>query len=190
VLAQDVALPVAVQMCGPSEIRYVARLAAAHELLRVPVPSIAPRSHWAFVPPRAERLSRDLGADPVRVAAGTEALVPAPPAAERPEVAALREAVGRLPGGGSAAVQRRRASLTQGVEAYAEALARDAAEGGAVRAERIRKALALLRPDGEGQDRRLSPLPWIVRLGTAFLPSSVWQDAGPMRVIRVDGAGR
>jgi len=190
VLAQDVALPVAAQVCGPSEIAYCARLAEAHASLGVPAPALAPRPHWAFVPPRAERLCRDLGADAASVALGTDTFAASPPAADTSAVAAVRDAVERLPSGGSAAVQRRRASLAQGVEAYAEALARDAAEGDGVRAERRRKALAILRPDGEGQDRRISPLPWFARLATAFLAARVWQDAGPMRVIRIDGASR
>jgi bacillithiol synthase len=188
VLAQDVALPVAAQVCGPSEMRYCARLSEAHGMLGVPQPTLVARSQRVFVTARAERLGRDLGVDAACLALGTEPVAAAAPAAEPREVAALRDAVGALPGGGSAAVQRRRAALVHGVDAYAEALARDASERDAVRAERLRKALALLRPEGEGQDRRISPLPWIARLGTDFLAAPVWQDAGTARVIRVEGA--
>src|SRR5262249_76709 len=49
VLAQDVALPVAAQICGPSEIRYCARLAEAHAALGIPAPALVRRTNWSFV---------------------------------------------------------------------------------------------------------------------------------------------
>ena len=173
VLAQDAALPVAAQICGPSEIRYCERLAEAHAFFHVPAPLLIPRSEWVFVPPRAERLCRELGVDPVGVATGELTAPDAAAATELPGVAAVRTLVRQLPSQGSAAVQRRHAGLVQGIDAYAEALARDVSEAERVRGDRWRKASALLRPDGEGQDRRVSPLPWIGTLGFEWLAERV-----------------
>ena len=176
VLAQDVALPVAAQICGPSEIRYCARLSDGHAQVGVPQPALLPRSQWVFVSARAERLCRDLGVDAERVAFGDDPLASPVVQAEPREIALLRDVMRGLPGDGSSAVQRRRAALVHGVEAYAEAVARDSTERDVVRAERARKTLALLRPDGEGQDRRLSPLPAITQYGTGPLVGLVRRE--------------
>lgn len=172
VLAQDIVLPVAAQVCGPSEIVYCARLAPAHAAFGVPSPLLVERTHWSFETTRAQRLQRDLGFSWANVAAGTAGATG--PAFEEPaEVRRLREIVSALPPGGSAAVQRRRASLAQGVDAYAEALRGDAAERDKVRADRLRRLLAVMRPEGEDQDRRLSPLSWFAANGLARLDDSV-----------------
>jgi uncharacterized protein YllA (UPF0747 family) len=166
VLAQDVALPVAAQICGPSEIVYCARLASAHGSLGVSPPALVARTTWTFVPFRAERLCRDLGIDPSEVATLWDSPPAAGPTFEEPsDVRRLREIVEGLPQGGSAAVQRRRSGLVQGVEAYVDALRRDAADRDAVRADRLRRLLDLMAPGGERQDRRLSPLPWYAGTG-------------------------
>jgi uncharacterized protein YllA (UPF0747 family) len=49
VLAQDVALPVAAQVCGPAEFGYCAAIAPAHALLGVPAPALVPRPGVTFV---------------------------------------------------------------------------------------------------------------------------------------------
>ena len=173
VLAQDVALPVAAQICGPSEIVYCARLASAHALLGVPAPVLHPRSFWRWITPRMERLCRDLGVPPAAFAGLGPSVVSTPEASEPPELQQLRDLIAKLPAVGSAAVQRRHAGLVHGVAAYGDALARDAAERDSVRAERIRRAVALLRPDGERQDAKLSPLPWLALYGLARLAPHV-----------------
>lgn len=48
VLAQDVALPVAAQVCGPSELAYCALLGTAHARLGVPAPALVPRPGFTF----------------------------------------------------------------------------------------------------------------------------------------------
>lgn len=172
VVAQNAALPVAAQVCGPSEIRYCARLGEAHELLGIPCPLLVRRSQWTFVTARASRLCRELGVDAAAVAEGLDAIDLVTPQSGV-DLAGLRAAVAALPSQGSAAVQRRHAALVQGVASYAEALQRDAAERDSVRLDRRRRALALLRPEGEPQDRRLSPLSFVARAGTAFLDEAL-----------------
>jgi uncharacterized protein YllA (UPF0747 family) len=174
VLAQDVALPVVVQVCGPSEIRYCRRLEAAHALLGAPAPLLAARTTWSFEPARVRRLERELGVSWAEIAAGTSAGPQPGPAPQEPEaVRRLREIVASLPSSGSAAVQRRRSALVHGVDAYADALRGDADERDKVRAERLRRLLAVMRPEGEDQDRRLSPLPWFAANGLARLDDAV-----------------
>jgi len=174
VLAQDVALPVAAQVCGPSEIRYCARLAEAHALVDAPAPWLVPRTTWEFVTPRARRLCRDLGIQWVDVRSRRTSGPPPVRGDEEPEVLRdLRQAVDRLGSGGSATVQRRRAALAHGVEAYSQALRRDAQERDAVRHARWARLLALAAPEGEDQDRRMSPLPWLAVVGTGALYEQV-----------------
>lgn len=172
VLAQDAALPVAAQVCGPTEIRYCERLAEAHAELGLAPPALVPRTSWTFLSPRAQRLAAELGVDPLLL---DEA--PRPEPAEHADVARLREIVGSLPQGGSGAVQRRRSSLANAVEAYAEALRRDATERDAVAAARRARLLELMRPEREPQDRRLSPLPWLARAGLGVLGERLSEQA-------------
>jgi len=169
VLAQDVALPVAAQICGPSEIAYCRRLAAIHAALVVPPPELVPRTHWVFLSVRAERLCGQLNVDPRAVVEGSQQPPAVAAADERPEVTAAREAIRRLPSRASGAIQRRHAGLVRGLELYAEALTRDGEESAVVTAERWRKVSALLRPEGEDWDRRISPLPWLAGVGRDFL---------------------
>jgi uncharacterized protein YllA (UPF0747 family) len=163
VLAQDVALPVAAQVCGPSEIVYCAQLAAAHAALGVPAPRLARRTEWCFATPQAARLAKRLGVDLAQVAMGSHdkhsAIIPQAPA----DAAALREMAERLPGG-SAAVQRRRSALLHAVDQYVEARRRDEAERVSVGEDRMTRLLAIARPGGDPQDRVLSPLPWLSQL--------------------------
>jgi uncharacterized protein YllA (UPF0747 family) len=178
VLAQDVALPVAAQVCGPSEIVYCARLAAAHEVLGVPAPALVRRAEWTFETPRTQRLQRDLGVAWTEIAerAGSATA----PAFETPDaVSRLRDIAASLPTDGSAAVQRRRAALVRDVEAYLEALKGDAAERGNVRADRLRRLRAVMLPEGDGQDRRLSPLPWFAAEGLARLDETARRAEDP-----------
>lgn len=173
VLAQDVAVPVAAQVCGPSEIVYCARLASAHAALGVPAPALVERSRFVFITPKIERLCRELGLDPEAVAAGSVGAPPGAPRAAPAELASVRDLVKALPSRGSSSVQRRHAGLVQGVEAYAEALARDATDAESVRQDRWRRAAESLRPSGSGQDRHMSPLPWIARLGVGWFGEHV-----------------
>jgi uncharacterized protein YllA (UPF0747 family) len=190
VLAQDTALPVAVQICGPSEFRYCGRLAKVHAALGVPAPLLARRSQWWFVTPRSARLARDLGVSTAVVAEpGTKRPIPPRPRVEPREVKALRDAVARLTDGGSAAVQRRRAALLHGVDAYAEALRKDEDERTAVAASRRTRLDAMLRPDGGSQDRVFSPLPWLAQIEWTDIERLIASSAD-FRRRRVAGTGR
>jgi len=190
VLAQDTALPVAAQICGPSEFRYCGRLAKAHAALGVPAPLLARRSQWWFVTPRSARLARDLGVSTAVVAEpGTKRPMPARPRIEPREVKALRDAAAKLSAGGSAAVQRRRAALLHDVDAYAEALRRDEDERTAVATSRRTRLDAMLRPDGGPQDRVFSPLPWLAQIEWSEIERLISSSAD-FRRRRVAGTGR
>lgn len=179
VLAQDVSLPVAAQVCGPSEIRYCSRLAECHAMLGAPQPALVARSSWLFVTPGDERRCRALGIDPAALAEeDLRKLDGGVARADPAEVSALRELVAKAPSAGSAAVQRRHAALVHGVEAYAEALRRDAAERESTADGRRSKLLAALLPGGEPQDRSVSPLPWLARLGLGAIDERISALAG------------
>jgi bacillithiol biosynthesis cysteine-adding enzyme BshC len=180
VLAQDIALPVAAQVCGPSEIVYCARVAAAHAALGVPAPTLYPRADWRVLTFRIERLCRELGVQPAVVAWKGADAFSSESASEPGELQAIRDLLAKLPSAGSAAVQRRHAGLVHGVAAYGEALARDSKERDSVRAERIRRLIAVLRPDGEQQDRKISPLPWVALHGVDLVLPHVETSANTM----------
>lgn len=191
VLAQDCALPVAMQVCGPSEMRYCERLWAAHGAVGVVPPLLVERAHWTFTPGRAERLERDLGVSWADFGdSGSATPTAGPIYVEPPELLRLREIVAGLAQDGSAAVQRRRASLTHGVEAYADALRRDAAERDSVRAQRLRRLLALMLPNGEDQDRHLSPLTWYAATGLERLDDGIRTRENPPFVTAPDHFAR
>ncbi len=174
VLAQDVALPVAAQVCGPSEIRYCERLAELHAFLGVPQPALVARTSWLFFTAGDERRCRALGIDPASLSeAGLRDLDARDDAPEPAEVAALRELVAKAPSEGSAAVQRRHAALVHGVEAYGDALRREAKERALAADSRRSKLLASLFPGGEPQDRSVSPLPWLAQMGHGALAEHI-----------------
>jgi bacillithiol biosynthesis cysteine-adding enzyme BshC len=166
VLAQDVALPVAAQICGPSEIRYVERLAAAHDVVGVPKPLLVPRAQWFFVRKEDERAARRLGVNISDIrSAGADALRPPPSGVESTNTDSLRQAVAALPSIGSARLQRRHARLSRAVEAYREALALETEERSAVDEARRSRLSRSFFPEGDPQDRSVSPLPWIAARG-------------------------
>ncbi len=166
-LAQDLALPVAAQVCGPAELGYVSLLREAHDLLGVPQPAALLRPGATLVDRDVERACRRLEVEPEAVVRhGTAALPSRPP--PPPEIAALRAALDALPSDPSPSVTRRRRELGRQLDLYAEAWSRAVADRDAVDTRRRVVALAGLRPRGAFAERSLSPLPWLARHGMAF----------------------
>jgi len=170
VLAQDMALPVAAQVCGPSEIGYVALASAAHDVLGLRAPALVPRPGITVVDHGVARACEALGVEPAAVIANGLAAFPAPEAHELPPgLGEVRAAAAALPDSAISGVRRRREGVLRSVELYAEALQRDLARKDETSEGRRRRVLSRLRPDDRLQERMLSPLPWIARYGTALL---------------------
>lgn len=204
VLAQDLALPVAGQVVGPSEALYCAQIAPAHSLLGIPAPPLLPRSHLTLVEHKVEKALARFGV-PVGdvVARGEEALAPGE---LRPEE--FDRALADL----TAALERGFPEIHAEAEKVDETLLRKAegAEREVMGAldrlrdharkameritgqdeERRRKVLAHLRPEGKPQDRVLSPLPFLCRHGERLLPKLleiVREHPGESRAVYVKG---
>lgn len=169
VLAQDVALPVAAHICGPSELAYVSVVGPAHGGLGVPRPVLLLRNGLTLVDPAVRRACAALGVTAESVVrAGVGAFPPGDPA-ESADLAALRAAVAALPESSDTAVRRRRQGLERAVDQYREALARAAAAREGTARSRRDRILASLRPQGRLQERVVSILPWVARHGPGLL---------------------
>lgn len=169
VLAQDAALPVAAQVCGPTELGYVAATRYAHERLGIPVPALVPRPGVTVVEPQAERAARALGVSPEDVVARGEAAFDEAPDDTDARVTTLIAAAAALPQSSDKGVARRREGVARAVELYAAALEREAATRSETAAGRQRRLLEALRPGGALQERSCTPLPWIARHGEGLL---------------------
>ena len=168
VLAQDVALPVAAQVCGPAEFAYTSVLGVAHRALGLDAPALVARPGVTIVEPRIRALAEALGTTVEDVVCGR---LPPGAAAARPgpDLSEIRRLLAALPEGRSPATRRRRDGLLRGLDLYAEAAGREDAEAADTDAGRRRRVLAALRPDGGLQERTLSFLPFVARHGTGIL---------------------
>ena len=184
VLAQNVALPVAVQMVGPGELGYLAALGGAHRELGVPFalprlrPGLTPLSR------AAARAARALDVDPRDVVRDGTAVLDAPAATPVHELERARTALEALPDGAAQATARRRRDLLRRLGDYEAALRRDLRDRDETRARRVRVLATACRPGGRPAERVLSPLPWIAREGPAGLERVVGAFAAAERAYR------
>ena len=169
VLAQDLVLPVAAQVCGPAELAYVSLMREAHDALGAPQPAAVLRPGMTIVDPTVRRACARLGVAPEAVVRRGDAALPPPEALAEAELSALRAAVAALPPSTSPAAERRRRALARETELYAEALLREAADADAVRGRRVATVLEALQPGGRRQERVLSFLPWFAAGGDAVM---------------------
>jgi len=169
VLAQDVALPVAAQVCGPAELGYVSLLREGHAELGIPQPLAVLRPGVTLVDRGARRACKRLGIAAVDVVKRGAAAIPDPPLEGADALELLGEALDALPPGRSPGSKRRRAELTRQAELFEEALRRDAADADGVRATRKSAVLSALLPFDRPMERALSFLPWYARGGDAFV---------------------
>ncbi len=181
VLAQDVALPVAAQICGPAELGYVALMRAGHAALGVPQPLAVLRPGVTLVERGARRACTRLGVSVEDVVRHGAAAIPDAPFEGEAALGRLREALGQLPEGRASASKRRRAGLARQAQLFEEALRRESAEADQVRARRRETALTALRPLGRPMERVVSYLPWFARGGSAFVTALLEHlgDGGP-----------
>lgn len=173
VLAQDIALPVAAQICGPAELAYCSALGVAHAALGVPCPAFVARPGLTLVEPRIESLCSALGVSPEDVVRSPACLAPAPAAPPPAVVAEVRRLAETLPSGTGAAARRRRAAALRNLALYEAALVREAADRSATGDARRTRVLAALRPNGALQEREVSILSFVSRHGTAILDAAL-----------------
>jgi uncharacterized protein YllA (UPF0747 family) len=183
VLAQNTAFPVAGQVVGPAERLYCAQVAPAHELLGLRAPPLLPRASLTLVEKKVERALGRFGTTAAAVLArGEEALRENEPKegdfhralteveealqsafpGVRDEAGRLDDTLARKAAGSEKEIMR---ALTRLRDHGRKALERVTGQDAVKRA----KVLAHLLPGGAGQDRSLSPLPFLARHGTKLL---------------------
>jgi bacillithiol synthase len=194
VLAQDLALPVAAQVCGPTEAEYLAAILPAREAVGAFTPCVVPRPGVTILERRVEEALRDLGADPASLCRdGPSALRAAAPAedalvAEARRLRADLEKAAGDPASLPAAVRTRLGRASHGLEELAAAVERAEAERRGVGESRRQRVLDALLPGGAPQERRWSLLPFLLRHGPDLWGRIAEELSGPApghRVIRV-----
>jgi len=197
VLAQDAALPVAAQVCGPAEVEYLAALGPARSAVAGFTPCAVPRPGVTILERRVEEALADLGADlPGLYRDGEKALRPAaartgeedPLARETRRLRGVLEAAAGEPAQLAASVRSRLGRVRDGLEDLAAASERAAAERAGVGESRRRRVLDALLPDGVPQERRWALLFFLLRHGNALRERLVEELSVPgpgHRVIRV-----
>jgi len=179
VLAQDVALPVAGQVVGPTEMLYCAQAGPAHELFGIAPPPLIPRVSLTLVEKKVEKALGRFGASAPSVIERGEAALRANdprPGDFHTALMSLEEALddawtrihdeaGRLD---ETLLRKARGSEKQIMKAIdglrdqgRKAMERVTGQDG----DRRSKVLSHLLPSGKPQDRILSPLPFIARHG-------------------------
>jgi hypothetical protein len=183
VLAQNLVLPVAGHVVGPSEGAYCRQVAPAHALLGVLAPPLLPRASVTLVEGKVERALAAFGVDLARVLAGGEAALAgagsSPVEFER-ALSDVERALAEAYPAVRAAAERVDEVLTRKAAGAEEALRQsiDRLRAHARRAmdrvtgrgeERRRTVLNHLVPRGERQERILSPLPFLARHGPGLV---------------------
>ncbi len=198
VLAQDAALPVAAQVCGPAEVEYLAAILPAREETGGFPPCAVPRPGVTILEKRIEEALAELGTDLAGLYARGEGALGAPAAAaaapaDNPLAATARRLLAELDGaaGDAAAlpssVRSRLGRARDGLEDLAATMDRAVAERQGVGESRRRRVLETLLPGGAPQERTWSLFPFVLRHGTGLWERMVEELSGPEpchRVIR------
>lgn len=180
-------LPVARTVLGPGELAYWAQLGPLFRLLDVEMPETVPRRSWLLVEPRVDRWLAGLGVSAADLADGGAAVERRLTREVRPEAVdqslerlktdfkknlseLARISESELPGL-SAAFGKAGKSVTDVLEALERTLDGRARESQEIMISRASRAAELLYPGGQPQERIDSPVSFLVRYGSGFLPA-------------------
>lgn len=178
-------LPTRATVLGPGEMAYWAQLPGLFRWAGVPFPRLRPRGGWTVVEGKVEKVLEKLDAGPEAFRDGGEDLVRRvrergrPPGVQEALAGARRavqEALGEveeavqaeLPGLRSA-VGAARHEAFESLDRLQGAVDQRVDEQNDVLLQQIRKAAVHLWPDGEPQERVVSPLYYLSRYGASFV---------------------
>ncbi|HVN74936.1 MAG TPA: bacillithiol biosynthesis BshC [Thermoanaerobaculaceae bacterium] len=178
-LVADAALGTTVSVLGGAELAYHLQTEDVRSAAGVPRPEWRLRPHVTIVTPAERRLAGQLKVGPADVLRPGIPLASLPGKATRRRVGTLRAAVAKRVDAVAASARAELPGLTGDVDATArkldaavgwleDRLAAAAARDAEVTMARWRRLRAFLRPDGQPQERRLSVLAPLLRLGLAF----------------------
>lgn len=191
-------LPVGYTVVGPGEAAYWAQLPPLFEGQGVGLPALRPRPSWVVLEEKVGKVLRKLEADLEDFRDGGRSLVETVVSESRPE--AVAAALGELRGAIHAATEevdgalerelpgirssvgKARSDLFGAVDELEHAVDDRVEERQEVLVRQIRKAAAHLYPDGQPQERVLSPLYYLARYGRDFL--TALEEAGRRRPLR------
>jgi bacillithiol biosynthesis cysteine-adding enzyme BshC len=178
-------LPVAASILGPSEVAYWAELPPLFEWADVPLPAVVPRPSWSVVEGKIQKVLDKLDVGPEAFSDGgralasriTEESLPVPVRSAlkdaRSDVTAaygrLEEAVEAELPGVKASVGVARHGTFAAFEELERAVRSRVRERQSVLVEQITKAARHLYPDGQPQERVVSPFYFLTRYGSSFL---------------------
>ncbi len=194
VLAQDAVLPVAAQVCGPTELEYLAAIHPARAAAGVFAPCAVPRPGITILEARVEEALLGSGAGLESLLRDGEEALALSAAGDDPLAATARRLRADLDGSAgdpaalAAAVRSRLGRVRDGLEDLAAAAERAAAERRGTGESRRRRVLDALLPGGVPQERAWSLLPFLLRHGPDLWERIVTDLSGPEpghRVIRV-----
>jgi len=178
-LLQDAALGTSVAVLGAAELAYHVQTAQARTVARGARPRWMLRPHVTVVTPAERRLARQLGVEPADLLRAQPPAGTLPGKATRRSLKRMHAAIGKhagelaeaardeLPalGGDVEATGRKLEAALTWLEGRVTAAATRDAE---VELSRWRRLRAFIRPDGAPQERHLSVLAPLLRLGTAW----------------------
>ncbi len=175
-IVADAALGTSVSFLGGAELAYHVQTAGAREVAGEARPAWRLRPHVTVVTPAERRLAAQLGVGPADVLRAGVPLASLPGKATRRRIERLRATVAARVEDVAGEARRELPGLAGDVEATARKLdaavagldgrlAAAAARDGEVTVGRWRRLRAFLRPDGLPQERRLSVLAPLLRLG-------------------------
>jgi hypothetical protein len=174
-------LPVDAYVAGPTEAAYLAQVGPAHAILGIATPEVVARPSATWIDEAALAALGEAGLDAAAVAEGA----PVPKIADPPspsdadsealrrradDVEALRARLGHEPGVGhglSAAAKGLRSAADAHDAAHRSRLG--GTDGAGRLSSRVARAVELLRPRGQPQERVLSPLSLVARHGVDAL---------------------
>jgi bacillithiol synthase len=196
-LVQDTLLPTCAYLGGPAECTYFAQLPPVYAQLGVELPMIAPRARLRVVDEAAKALLDKLGLTAEETDLPREVLLKK--LAPRPEGLASAEVLReRLLGGLSREldaletlapsldpsltepIRKTRESCTGAISRLVERIDKAALGRDKVIAERLDRLLAMLRPDGEPQERVYAFPALAARTGARALIAALVEAAGPL----------
>ncbi len=178
-------LPVTATVLGPGEIAYWSQLPPLFARYDVTVPRIQPRAAWTLVESKIAHLLDRLDASPEDLADGGEAVATRitrdsrPPAVDAalvelregiaPRFDALEGAVGEELPGLRSAVGKARKQVLDALGAVSSRIDAGVREREASRLQSVRKCAAHLFPDGDPQERAVSPYYYLARYGPELI---------------------
>lgn len=188
-LLQDAALGTGVSLLGGAELAYHLQAAALWELAGVAPPAWRLRPHVTVVTAAERRLIRQLAVTPddllarrlpARLRGGVRIQRQQAALARQVEVrlARLRETAGRELPSLAADLEATAAKMTAALQWLAHRTALAQAGSRQVEMQRWRRLMAFLRPDGQPQERRLSVLAPLLRLGLEW-PAQLAETLDP-----------